>query len=120
MFPLGRFPRVAMEEDAMKTKADLLKALAHPTRIKILEYLGDGQKCVCEIIPHLGLEQSNVSQHLALMRERGILSHERDGMKVLYRVKDPAVFDILNTLDSMLLRHLGEKREMLIKLEERP
>jgi ArsR family transcriptional regulator len=108
-----------MDENATKSKADLMKALAHPTRIKILEFLRHGEKCVCEIMPHLGLEQSNVSQHLALMRERGILSHERDGMKVMYSVKDPAVFDILGAFDSMLVRQLDEKRKMLIELEGR-
>lgn len=119
MFFVGTLPASAMDDDAIRSKADLMKALAHPTRIKILEFLREGEKCVCEIIPKLGLEQSNVSQHLALMRERGILSHERDGMKVMYSVKDPAVFDILTTFDSMLFRQLDEKREMLIKLEGR-
>ena len=119
MFFVGTLPASAMDDDAIRSKADLMKALAHPTRIKILEFLREGEKCVCEIIPQLGLEQSNVSQHLALMRERGILSHERDGMKVMYRVKDPAVFDILAAFDSMLFRQLDEKREMLIKLEGR-
>ncbi|NOZ77083.1 MAG: winged helix-turn-helix transcriptional regulator, partial [Euryarchaeota archaeon] len=68
-----------MDDAALKMKADLIKALAHPTRLKIIEFLKGGERCVCEITPFLGLEQSNVSQHLAVMRERGILSSRKEG-----------------------------------------
>jgi len=116
---VGTFPHWAMDDTALKLKADLIKALAHPTRLKIIEFLKDGERCVCEITPFLGLEQSNVSQHLGLLRDRGILSSRKEGMSVFYRVRNPEVFKVLEVLDSLLLRDLDEKRELLTKLEAR-
>jgi len=65
-------------------KADILKALAHPIRLAIVEALSGGEHCVCEIQPLLGITQSNLSQHLAILREQGIVDARKDGTRVIY------------------------------------
>ncbi len=76
-------------------KADLLKALGQPTRLKILELLVDGERCVCEIFPAIGGEQSNVSKHLGFLRSQGILIADRRGMRVFYRLADKRISRLL-------------------------
>ncbi len=102
-----------------RTKAEVLKALAHPTRVSILEYLKGGERCVCEIIEHLNIEQSNVSQHLAILKRLGILSFRREGLKMIYRVKHREVFAILRLLEDMVSAQARETAAMLESLGEK-
>lgn len=77
-------------------KADLLKALGQPTRLKILELLAGGERCVCEIFPAVGGEQSNVSKHLGFLRSHGIVIADRRGMRVFYRLADRKIAKLLD------------------------
>ncbi len=95
-------------------EAELFKAISHPTRIEILQLLRDGEKCVCDIVPALEKEQSNVSRHLGLLRKEGILSSRKDGLKMIYRVEDPRVFELIDTAREILKKCWEEKREMLL------
>lgn len=74
--------------------ADILKAIAQPARLKIIDFLMNGEKCVCEIFPAIDYEQSNTSRHLNFMHKIGILSRRKDGVKIMYKVKHPEVFQI--------------------------
>ncbi len=86
-----------MADDRMRQlKADLLKALGQPTRLKILELLVDGERCVCEIFPAIKEEQSNISKHLAFLRSQGILVADRRGMRVFYRLADKRIVKMLD------------------------
>jgi ArsR family transcriptional regulator len=76
------------DDQLRQLKADLLKTLGQPTRLKILELLVDGERCVCEIFPAIGGEQSNVSKHLGFLRSQGIVVADRRGMRVFYRLAD--------------------------------
>lgn len=96
--------------------AELLKALAHPTRLKILELLRAGEVCVCEMIPRLGLEQSNISQHLAILRKQGLVSSYKDGLRVVYRVAHPEVFELLDSAARVLARELAAGQVVLAQL----
>jgi ArsR family transcriptional regulator len=78
-----------------QSKADLLKALGQPTRLKILDLLAQGERCVCEIFPAIGGEQSNVSKHLAFLRSQGIVVADRRGMRVFYRLSDRKIVKLL-------------------------
>jgi len=86
-----------MEQDRL-TQAEYLKALAHPTRIKILELLDQEGRCVSNIGEKLDLKQSNISQHLGILRSRGILSLRREGGHSIYCVKDLRALKILNLI----------------------
>lgn len=94
-------------------QADIFKALAHPARVKILQLLKNGEKCVCEIVPALGMEQPGVSRHLSILRKEGILSCRKDGLKVIYRVNDPRVFELLDLSTEMLRTHWEKRRKVL-------
>jgi ArsR family transcriptional regulator len=108
-----------MENLTLQTwKADFFKALAHPARIRILEYLRYGEKPAGEILEALGLEQSNGSQHLAVLRTKGILNARREGSSVLYSVRDPMLYQILDLLRHYFYEHLSELRALLDAMGE--
>ncbi len=92
-----------MSDDRMRQlKADLLKALGQPTRLKILELLVKGERCVCEIFPAIGGEQSNVSKHLGFLRSQGIVIADRRGMRVFYRLADRRIARLLEDAEECL------------------
>ena len=87
--------------DQEKTvQAEYLKALAHPTRIRILELLDKEGRCVTNIGEKLDLKQSNISQHLGILRSRGILSLRREGGHSIYCIKDTRALKILSMIKS--------------------
>lgn len=108
-----------MNEKITQTKADILKAIAHPTRINILESLRVGERCVCEIIDEVNIEQSNVSQHLAVLKKLDIVSSKKDGLRVIYRVKHEEIFQILSLLDSLISSQMEETMTMLDSLKQK-
>ncbi len=87
-----------MKAEDYRELADYLKALAHPTRLKILKALLDGEMCVKSLWEELGLQQSNVSQHLTTLRSRGIIASRREGSKICYSVTDPKAQKVLRTI----------------------
>lgn len=80
----------------METLADLFKALAHPTRLQILDMLRWGEICVCHIENALGKRQPYISQQLMVLREAGVVDSRKDGLQVYYRIVDPRVRLLLN------------------------
>ena len=87
-------------------KADFFKALAHPARIKILELLRRGEQTVSELQGGLELESSTVSQQLALLRARDIVTGRKQGTSVYYSVVDPLIFDLLDVARGIFNNHL--------------
>ena len=91
--------RPQIDQKVLIQAAEVLRALAHPLRLRILEYLEDRQpRCVSEIQEHLGAKQSVTSTQLALLRDRGILAARRDGMSVYYSVVNPAVLQVIDCI----------------------
>lgn len=78
-----------------------LKAMAHPLRLKILCVLGDREISVQEIVDCVGTSQSNISQHLAILREKGILAARKDANKVFYRVSDPRTLRLIGMMQDV-------------------
>ncbi|OGC42253.1 hypothetical protein A2Y85_08110 [candidate division WOR-3 bacterium RBG_13_43_14] len=107
-----------MNEKIQEMKADILSAMAHPIRLKIIEKLRQGPCCVCRIIPYVGGEQSNVSHHLAILKRAGILSSEKKGLEVWYEVTDPVIFEILDLIKYPLIKELKRKNNLLNALVE--
>jgi len=83
----------------MKEMLIFLKVLSDETRLMIVEFLLDGEKCVCEIFPHVKKTQSTVSIHLGKMEECGILESRREGKKIFYKIKDYRVCDIFKSFN---------------------
>ena len=105
-----------MGDELLDLKANVLKALGQPTRLKILELLRNGERCVCEIFPAIKEEQSNVSRHLALMKAAGILASRKQGQMVHYRVRDPQVFKLLEGVSALLKGHVNERKTLARQL----
>lgn len=89
-----------MDNQSYAKWADILKTLGHPIRIRIVESLLDAEKCVGTIWANLDLPQSTVSQHLSLLRSKGIVQHERCGSKVKYFLKDRRIVEIMKLIKS--------------------
>lgn len=82
--------------------ADMLKAMAQPTRLRIIELLRDGEHCVCEIFPAIGHEQSNTSRHLQMMLKSGILNQRKDGLKIYYSLRHPEILKIVDLAEELV------------------
>src|SRR5215813_3873580 len=98
-------------------KARFFKALAHPTRIRILEILVNGSRTVYELQEALDLDQPLVSQQLAVLRNHGIVSGEKEGLIVRYTLRDPLVGDLLEVARRIFNNHLVSTRELLRELQ---
>ncbi len=94
-------------------KADFFKALAHPLRIRILELLREGPRSVGQLQDAIGVPASSVSQQLAILRGRGIVSTERRGTTVIYAVRDPDLFVLLDVARRMFNAHLSDTIDLL-------
>lgn len=94
-------------------KANILMALAHPNRIRIIEYLRRDVRCNCELAPALDLEQSNLSRHLKILVQAGVLKSWKDGLRVNFRVADDRIFRILEIAGAIARQEVEKKVEAL-------
>jgi len=99
--------------DKIHYRAEILKALGQPTRLKIVDFLRDGERCVCEIFPAIGEEQSNTSRHLNMMVASGILSRRKDGVKIFYALKHPQILEIVDLASLVMTREITDRHRML-------
>ena len=92
-----------------KFKAKIFKALSDPVRLDILDFLRNGEKCVCEIIPHVKLIQPVVSRHLKILKDCGILIDRKDGNKRLYSITDQHIFQVIDGVTPELVNSFTAK-----------
>ena len=85
----------------MMNEVDVFKALADPTRLKILECIKDGEKCICEVIPYTGKSQPNVSQHLKVLKIAGLVDERREGTRILLKASNKKIFDVINSVKQL-------------------
>jgi DNA-binding transcriptional ArsR family regulator len=97
-------------------QAEIAKAIAHPLRIAVIDFLREGEKCVCDIAEHVGSERSNVSRHLSVMVHAGVLDCRKDGLKVFYRLRTPCVADFLSCVVRVLKQQAEEDSKFLASL----
>ena len=97
MLDLNKFDLARFEVSAAEA-AKLLRALANERRLMILCQLADGERSVGELLPRVGLSQSALSQHLAVLREEGVVATRREGQSIWYRISDPAAVKVVATL----------------------
>lgn len=90
-----------MEEEGYRLQARMVKALAHPTRLRMLALLQDGELCACEFGPLLDLRQANVSQHLGVLRKANLVNTRRDGTRIMYSLADERTSHVLDTLSQI-------------------
>jgi DNA-binding transcriptional ArsR family regulator len=83
-------------------KAAFFHALSDPIRLEIVEYLRDGEKCVCQIVPHLNLIQPLISRHLKILKDAGIVKFRKDGTKRIYAIVDERIYRVVDALNAEL------------------
>jgi len=105
---LNRQKKVLFEK-----QAGIAKAIAHPLRIAIIDFLKDGEQCVCDIAEYVGSERSNVSRHLSVMVNAGVLEHRKEGLKVIYRLKCVCILDFFSCVTGVLRQQAKESEKLL-------
>jgi len=84
-----------------KNRSEIIKALAHPARLFIIDFLANGEKCVCEFVKKLELDQSTVSKHLALLKNAGLVEDNKRGLNVFYKLKCNCILDFFSCIESI-------------------
>lgn len=103
-----------MNYQQAKVRADILKALAHPVRILIVNALVKGERCVCELNKLAEIDQSGLSRHLAMLKKVGILSDRREGMKVYYRLETPCILKAFECAVDVLKADVKRRNDHLV------
>jgi ArsR family transcriptional regulator len=101
-------------------KAQLFRVLGHPVRIRMLELLSDGERTVGDLQAELSLDSSSTSQHLAALRQQGVLDSRRAGTSVYYRIRDPSVTQLLAVAKQILTSALSDSHALLSGLADQP
>ena len=97
-------------------QAEIAKAIAHPLRIAVVNFLKDGEQCVCDIAQHVGSERSNVSRHLSVMANAGLLEYRKEGLKVIYRLKCACIVDFFSCVSRVLKQQVKDNKRLLAAL----
>lgn len=110
-----------MQSMLREYKASIFQALAHPTRIAIVEALREGEISARTIQERLGIEQANLSQHLAILRNRQIVAHRKEGNQVFYSLRHKVLIKVLDLMRQYFQANLNETVKMLGEVRaERP
>lgn len=99
----------------LEARAEIIKALAHPARLMVVEELGRGERCVCELRALAGSDMSTVSKHLAILRSAGIVACDKRGLKVFYRLCCPCLTGFIRCVEAVLRRNAGAQMRRLRK-----
>jgi DNA-binding transcriptional ArsR family regulator len=107
-----------MPDSLRRFKADIFQALAHPTRIAIIDLLEGGELSAGDLMEKLGMEQANISQHLAVLRAKQLVVNRKVGNKVFYSVRDPIIIQVLALMRRYFQSHLKEALELLGEMDD--
>lgn len=106
-------PKSRHSRQRYEARARIAKALAHPSRLMMLEALEDRERCVCELTDLVGADQSTVSKHLAILRQAGLVEDRKEGVMAFYRVKVCCLGGFWKCLESVLSENLKTHQAML-------
>lgn len=106
-----------MPDSLRQFKTEIFQALANPTRIAILDELRNGELTVSAIVKRLNVDQSNASQHLAILRARQIVFARKSGSQVYYAIRDPLIFQVLDLMRRYFQNQVSESIDILEESE---
>jgi ArsR family transcriptional regulator len=104
----------AKDRKRSELQANVLKALAHPIRLSIIQFLAEEERCVCDIVEYVGTSQSNISKHLSIMKHVGILSDRKEGLSVYYRLNMPCALKFFSCVRDIMESQLTERSAALL------
>lgn len=96
-----------------EARARIVKALAHPTRLFIVDELAKGERCVCELTDMIGADTSTVSKHLTVLKSAGIVQDDKRGLMVYYTLRVPCIVNLFGCVEGVLLANLEEHLALL-------
>ena len=94
-------------------RAKIIKSIAHPTRLFLVEELSKGERCVCELTEMVGADISTVSKHLALLKNAGLVQDDRRGVQVFYSLRTPCVLNFLSCVEAVMRSNVEEQSCLL-------
>lgn len=97
-----------------EARSKIIKAMAHPTRLFIIDELSRQEKCVCELTEMIGADMSTVSKHLSILKNAGILEDEKRGTQIYYKLKVPCVLNFVQCVESVLKTNAKEHLDLVI------
>ena len=100
------------QERLYELHASICKTFANPWRLRIVESLGDGECTVSELVDRLGISKSNVSQHLGIMREKGVVDYRREGPYIFYRLSNPKILVACRLMREILIERIERAGEL--------
>lgn len=106
-------PRLKMSNQLLQFKSEFFKALASPLRIRILDELREGELSVSELRQRLGVEPTNLSQQLAVLKAKNLVVGRKEGSNVFYSCRDPAIWNLLDAAKEIFNNHLVNVKDML-------
>ena len=101
------------EKRLYEIQAEVFKALAHPIRLAAVNFLRDGEKCVCDIVEYVDSEASNVSRHMSVLKKAGVVSDRKQGLSVYYRLNMPCAISFFNCVSDMVQQQIEERVALL-------
>ena len=96
-----------------RARADIIKALAHPTRLFIIDQLAEGERCVCELREMAGGDMSTVSKHLSVLKQAGIVSDDKRGLQVFYRLEVPCIRNLFTCVEAVLRQNAAARHAVV-------
>lgn len=103
----------AKEQSRLEARARIIKALAHPSRLFIVEELGRGERCVQELTDMVGVDMSTISKHLSVLKNAGIVLDDKRGLMVYYRLRVPCILNFFGCVDAVLQSNAKEHVDLL-------
>ena len=104
---------VDLTDDALELIAERFRMLSEPMRLRILNTLGENEMSVTEIVTATGANQANISKHLSILLQTGIVSRRKEGLTANYRVVDPSIFELCDLVCNRLIDHHETRQNML-------
>jgi len=99
-----------------KLKADVIAAAGHPIRLAVIDFLKDGEQCVCDIAEFVEAKRSNVSRHLGVLLKGGVVRQRKDGWKMMYALRTPCVLNFMKCVEGVLRENAREASKVLRSL----
>ena len=106
-----------MKKEIFELQAEICKTLANPKRLEIIAYLKEGELSVGELVQRLGISKANVSQHLAVLRQRKVVASRRDGVNIFYRINNPKIVDACALMKAVLLEQLEDTQKIAKRIK---
>lgn len=103
----------AETKQKFEARAKIMKAMAHPTRLFVLDQLAVEERCVCDLTDMIGADISTVSKHLSILKNAGLVETEKRGVQVYYRMKTPCVLNFFSCVEDVLKTNVEHQLKML-------